>query len=111
MLPHILVFITTKSKQEAETIANSLLEKKLIACANIVEHIDSFFWWQNKIDSSREALLIAKSRKELFEQILAVVKEKHSYELPEIIAIPLVNADEDYLKWLDESIKRKEGVK
>ncbi len=111
MLPYIIVFITTKSKQEAETIAHSLLEKKLIACANIVEHIDSFFWWQKKIDSSREALLIAKSRKELFEQILAAVKEKHSYELPEIIAIPLINADEDYLKWIDESIRRKEGVK
>ncbi len=98
---YIVVLVTAKDKKEAKKIARGLLEAKLIACANIVEGIQSLFWWQDKIDSSKEVLLVLKTKKVLFKKILTKVKSLHSYQTPEIIALPIVNGSEDYLQWLD----------
>ena len=93
-----------KNKKEADTISRGLLEAKLIACANTIEGIQSFFWWQDKIDSSKEALLILKTKKTLFKKIVTKVKALHSYQTPEIIAIPIVNGSKDYLGWISFSV-------
>lgn len=104
---HIVVFVTAKDKQEAQKIARRLVEDKLIACANIVDGVKSVFWWQGKTDEADETLLIMKSEKRLFKKIAAAVKALHSYDLPEVIALPIVEGSADYLKWMKESLSRE----
>lgn len=104
---HIVVFVTAKDKQEAQKIARRLVEDKLIACANIVDGVKSVFWWQGKTDEADETLLIMKSEKRLFKKIAAAVKALHSYDLPEVIALPIIEGSADYLKWMKESLSRE----
>ena len=101
----IVVFITAKDLSEAKRISQKLLEEKLIACVNIVEGVKSFFWWQGKIDNAQEVLLILKSQESLFKKIVKTVKSVHSYEVPEVIALPIVEGNPDYLRWIDESLR------
>ena len=101
---NIVVLITAKDALEAKTISDQLLEKKLIACANIVEGVQSVFWWQGKIDQAKETLIILKSKQDLFKKIVKTVKAHHSYAVPEIIALPIIDGNPDYLKWIDESV-------
>ena len=104
-IQHIVILITAKNRQEAKKIARGLLEARLIACANIMDGVESTFWWQGKIDTSKEVLLVLKTRKTLFKKILALVKSLHSYQTPEIIALPIVQGSEDYLKWVNLSTR------
>ena len=97
----IIVLITTGSEEEAHSIAESLVKEKKAACVNIVPRVDSLFWWEGKIDSVGESLLLVKTKASLFPEIVELVKRMHSYEVPEIIALPVVAGSEDYLKWLD----------
>ncbi|MDE1920129.1 MAG: divalent-cation tolerance protein CutA [Candidatus Omnitrophica bacterium] len=99
----IVVLVTAKDKKEAAKIGRGLLENRLIACANIVEGVQSLFWWEGKIDSSKEALLVLKTKKTLFKKVMAKVKSLHSYKLPEIIALPVIQGNQDYLNWVDSS--------
>ena len=96
--------VTTASKAEAETIAQRLLEAKLIACANIIGPIESHFHWSGKIDKAEEYLVFMKSRKDLFGKLAETVKASHSYEVPEIIALPIVDGSKPYLNWLDDCL-------
>ena len=96
---------TTQNEKEAKKIAQVLLEHKSAACVNIIENIESFFWWQGKPDKAKEMLLIAKSKKQNFNKIIKLVKSLHSYEVPEIIALPVAAGYKPYLKWIDESLK------
>ena len=101
---YIVVLVTAKDKKEAIKIAQGLLEAKLIACANIIGGIQSLFWWQGKIDSSKEVLLVLKTKKTLFKKVSVKVRSLHSYQTPEIIALPFVNGSEDYLRWVSSSV-------
>jgi periplasmic divalent cation tolerance protein len=109
MPDHLLVSITTSASEEAERIAEALVQERLAACVNIVPAITSIYHWQGEIHRDSEVLLIAKSRAELFESLTARVKELHSYEVPEIFALPIVAGSKAYLSWIDESVKRGEG--
>lgn len=102
---YIVIFVTTANVQEAEKISSQLVNRKLAACANIVEGIKSFFWWQGKIDSAGEVLLVIKSKKSKLAAIIKEVKSLHSYEVPEIIAMPIIAGDKDYLRWVDASLR------
>ena len=97
----IIVLITTGSEEEAHKIAELLVNEKKAACVNILPGVDSLFWWKDKLDSARESLLLVKTRASLFPEIVELVKRTHSYEVPEIIALPIIAGSEDYLKWLD----------
>jgi periplasmic divalent cation tolerance protein len=97
----IIVLITAGSEEEVNRIAESLVKEKKAACVNIVPRVDSLFWWEGKIDSARESLLLVKTKASLFSEIVELVKRIHSYEVPEIIALPIIAGSEDYLKWLD----------
>ena len=97
----IIVLITAVSEEEAHKIAELLVNEKKAACVNIVPTVDSLFWWEGKIDSARESLLLVKTKASLFPEIVELVKRTHSYEVPEIIGLPIVAGSEDYLKWLD----------
>ena len=103
---HIVIFVTAAHKQEAEHIAKQLLKNKLAACVNIVPKINSFFWWQAKIDRAEEVLLIIKSKKAKLNKIIKLVKSLHSYQVPEIIALPIIGGYKPYLRWLDESLRK-----
>lgn len=103
---HVMVFITASSFREADKIAQALVEKMLAACVNIIPFIASVYRWQEEVQSDIEVLLIVKSRRDVFEHLVSCVKELHSYETPEIIALPVVAGDADYLRWLDSSVPR-----
>ncbi len=97
------MLITTSSQEEAHEIAKSLVNHKKAACVNIVPRVNSLFWWQGKLESARESLLLVKTRASLFPEVAELVKRIHSYEVPEIIALPIIAGSEDYLKWLDNT--------
>ena len=95
-----ITFVTCQSKKEADRIASSLLNKRLIACANIISGVDSKFWWNGKIDTAKEFLVILKARCSSFKKIEKEIKRLHSYVVPEIIAIPIIAGSKEYLKWI-----------
>jgi periplasmic divalent cation tolerance protein len=103
---HIVIFITTANKKEANKIAKELLRDRLVACVNILDKIESFFWWKRKIDCAKESLLIIKSKEEKLNQIIRRVKSLHSYEVAEIIALPIRAGNKDYLRWIDDSLRK-----
>ncbi len=102
---HILILITAKNKKEAGKIAAALIKAKLAACVNLVNQVDSLFFWAGKIDKASEILLLVKSRKEKFPQLVKLVKSLHSYEVPEIIALPIIGGDKPYLRWIDAALR------
>ncbi|MDD4909572.1 MAG: divalent-cation tolerance protein CutA [Candidatus Omnitrophica bacterium] len=102
---NIVVLVTASNKEEAQIIARKLLEDKLAACVNIIEGVNSFFWWEGKIDNAQEALMVIKSSKGKFKRLCAAVKSAHSYDTPEIIALPVVAGEKKYLDWLNGSIR------
>ncbi len=102
---HIVVLVTAKDTKQAQKIANGLLQDRLVACVNIVAGVRSMFWWRGKVDSSKEALLVLKTKKALFKKVAAKVKALHSYQVPEIIALPIAAGSGDYLKWINASVR------
>ncbi len=101
---YIVILITSDSVEEADHIATVLLEKKKVACVNIVRGIDSYFWWEEKIDTARENLLIAKTKSSLLPEVVEVVRKVHSYDVPEVIALPIIGGNQDYLDWIEQSV-------
>jgi periplasmic divalent cation tolerance protein len=101
----VVIFVTTSTETEAHKIAELLLTRRKAACVNIVPRMSSSFWWHGKIDSARESLLIIKTRASLLSEIIELVKSVHSYEVPEIIALPIIGGNEDYLKWVGDEVK------
>ena len=101
---HIVIFITVPNKKEANKIAKHLIENRLAACVNIIDKVESVFRWEGKVQRAGELLLVIKSKKLKLTSIIKLVKSMHSYEVPEIIAIPLIAGYKPYLDWLDESV-------
>lgn len=104
----ILALVTTANKQEAEKIAKTLLDKKLVACANILGPILSLFRWSGKLEEVEEYLILLKSHKDLTEKLAETVKNLHSYEVPEIIFLPIAGGSESYLNWLASCLTSSE---
>jgi periplasmic divalent cation tolerance protein len=102
-----IVLSTAGDEEEARKIARALVERRLAACVNIVPHIESIYRWQGKIEDSREWLLLIKTSAELFPDVRNAIRELHSYELPECIAINVAEGDPEYLQWLQNSIEGK----
>lgn len=102
---YIVLFTTVSNSEEAHKIAKVLLSQRKAACVNIVPVISSLFWWQDKLDSAQESLLIVKTKASLLNQIVTLVRQIHSYEVPEIIALPIIGGNQDYLEWIDKEVK------
>lgn len=100
----IIVFVTAPSKKEGKHIVTALMRKRLIACGNILNKIDSTFIWNAKVDKAKEVLIILKTKRALFKKIAREIERLHSYEVPEIIAMPIIEGSARYLKWIDESV-------
>lgn len=96
----VAVLITAGSEAEAVTIARGLVEGRLAACANILGPVRSIYRWQGKVEDAPEILMVVKTRREHFGELMTRVKELHSYAVPEIIALPIVEGSADYLGWL-----------
>ena len=99
---YLVVLITAGSYEEAKKIADALVSQRRVACVNIVSDVNSLFWWQGKVEEAKESLLVVKTRAALFPEIVKLVKGIHSYEVPEIIALPIVDGNADYLAWIDK---------
>lgn len=102
----VVVLVTCPSKEEAEKIAQHIVNEKLAACVNIVPGLTSYFWWEGKVEKSSEVLLVVKSKLNLIEELISEIRKNHSYTVPEIIALPILAGNKDYLEWLDKSVKQ-----
>jgi periplasmic divalent cation tolerance protein len=103
---YVIVMVTTANKQEAEKIAQHLLKERLIACANIIGPVSSLFHWAGKTEKAEEFLIFMKSRKDLFDKLAETVKALHSYEVPEILVLPVVGGSKAYLDWLGSCLQK-----
>jgi len=98
----IVVYITSPNEDEAAKIAKAIVGERLAGCVNIVKGIRSIYNWQGKIENDAEVLMIIKTQQHLFESLKNRVKELHSYTVPEIIAMPIIEGSKDYIDWLKE---------
>jgi periplasmic divalent cation tolerance protein len=106
MMPsYIQVTTTAATEADAQTIAATVVEKRLVACAQVVGPITSTYWWQGKIEAAEEWLCMIKSKEALYEKLERTILEIHPYEVPEILAVPITKGSESYLAWLDENTK------
>jgi periplasmic divalent cation tolerance protein len=111
MTDKIIVLSTCSSREEAEHIAGSLVEAHLAACVNLVPGVTSVFRWQGKLEKSEEILLVIKSRRDLFDKLQERLSLMHTYEVPEGIAIPVVEGLPAYLDWLDRELESPQTTK
>lgn len=101
-MEEIVVFITASNEDEAVRIARAILEDRLAGCINIIRDVRSIYTWQGKIEDESEVIMVIKTKKSLFNPLKEKVKKLHSYTIPEVIALPITEGSEDYLKWLKE---------
>jgi periplasmic divalent cation tolerance protein len=101
----VVILVTASTDGEARKIANGLLNQRKAACVNIIPGVSSFFWWQGELDSAQESLLIIKTKASLLGEIVALVRELHSYDVPEIIALPIIGGNQEYLDWINAEVK------
>jgi len=95
-----VVLVTASSAAEAQRIGRALLDERRAACVNIIPHVASAYWWQGKVESATEALLIVKTTAAQLESVITLVRHLHSYQVPEIIALPIVGGNPEYLAWI-----------
>ncbi|HVO60872.1 MAG TPA: divalent-cation tolerance protein CutA [Terriglobales bacterium] len=105
MTDKIIALTNTGSEEEARSIARALVERKLAACVNIIPGVESIYWWKGKIETASEWTLLIKTVRTNFEPIRDAIRELHSYDLPECIAITLESGSPEYLNWISESLK------
>jgi uncharacterized protein involved in tolerance to divalent cations len=108
MTDKIVVLSTCASLEEAERIARTLVEKRLAACVNVTPAVRSFYRWKGEIEDDQEILMVIKSSRALFHQLRIEIEKLHSYEVAEVIAMPIVDGSEAYLGWLDQELSHKQ---
>ena len=104
MTDKIVVLSACDSEAQATTVARALVERRVAACVNILPGARSIFRWKGKVEDAAEWLLVIKSRRDLFEALRAELQRVHSYEVPEVIALPVVEGSQGYLAWLDREL-------
>lgn len=109
MTDKIVVLTTCETAQEAESIARRLVESRLAACVNILGGVRSVYRWKDAVESAEELLLVIKTSRALLPEVQAAIEKIHTYELPECLAIQVVDGSERYLEWLDHGLKQTEA--
>ena len=104
MTDKIVVLSTCGSPGEASALARELVRSRLAACVNVVPQVQSYYWWKGEIAESGEWLLVIKSSRDRFDRLRAVLEKAHSYELPEVLALPVVDGSPNYLGWLTKEL-------
>lgn len=102
-----VVFITCANFEEGEKIVNEIVKAKLAACGNIFSGLTSIYWWKGNIEKAEEVLVILKTKKSKVKKITKKVKQLHSYEVFELISLPILEGNNDYLKWIEKNINNK----
>jgi periplasmic divalent cation tolerance protein len=102
---YVVVLIVAANTAEARRISRALVSSRLAACVNVTGRVSSLFWWKGKTDKANEVLMMAKSTRAKLPRIIRLVRSLHSYDVPEIIAVPIVGGNRDYLDWIDGSIR------
>ncbi|MEE9474203.1 MAG: divalent-cation tolerance protein CutA [Candidatus Hydrothermarchaeaceae archaeon] len=103
---YAIVYITASNIGEARDLVEAIVKERLAACANVVESVESTYWWQGKIERDDESLIILKTKESKLDELIKRVKELHSYENPEIVAVPILKGSSDYLRWIDEELEK-----
>jgi periplasmic divalent cation tolerance protein len=104
MTDKIMVLSACDSEEQAVQVARALVEQRLAACVNVVPGARSIYRWKGQIEDSSEWLLVIKSRRDLFDGVRAAIGKIHSYEVPELLALPVVDGSESYLSWMDREL-------
>ena len=102
---YIVILSTAGNAEEASEIAKKLVSDRLVACVNIIPGIQSIYWWNDAVQSEQEVLMVMKTEKSKYQDVESAIKSLHSYEVPEIISLPLENGFEGYLKWIENTLK------
>jgi periplasmic divalent cation tolerance protein len=100
-----LVYVTTKDKSEALALSRALVERRLAACTNILDRMQSVYLWEGKLETSDECVVIAKTEEAKVDALIAAVKELHSYEVPCALVLPVLGGNGEYLKWVEEALR------
>lgn len=103
MLP-VIQYITVPNREEAISLAHELLNNKLIACANIVDRVTSLYRWRGEIEQNNEVILIAKTLPSYAEKVTKFILERHSYECPAIVTVPITGGSQEYIDWVSEQV-------
>jgi periplasmic divalent cation tolerance protein len=96
-----VVYVTSGNREEAQSIGRTLVEERLVACANIVSGMHSIYWWEGAMETSDELVVFMKTRTELVEAVAARVRELHSYDVPCVVSWPIASANPDYVRWVE----------
>jgi len=104
MTEAIQVVTTTATKADAQAIATAVVARRLAACAQVIGPIRSTYWWQGQIETAEEWLCIMKSRQDLYDELEKAIRQAHPYDVPEILAVPVVQGSQDYLEWMDREL-------
>jgi periplasmic divalent cation tolerance protein len=104
MTEYIQLTTTTETKEDAQKIAHSIVAKRLAACVQVIGPMTSVYWWKEKIEEAQEWLCVMKSRRSLYAKLEKAIQEVHTYEVPEIISVPIEGGSESYLEWLDKEL-------
>jgi periplasmic divalent cation tolerance protein len=110
MTDKIVVLCTCASPEDGERLARALLAGRLAACVNVVPGMRSFYHWKGEIEASGECLLLIKSSRDLFPALSAAIEKTHPYEVPEVIAMPVVSGSENYLNWLGANLQAEDNA-
>jgi periplasmic divalent cation tolerance protein len=103
---HLIIFCTVPDAESGNKISRALLGKKLAACVNAVPGIQSQYWWNENIESDKEYQLIIKTRRILYPKLEKVIRDHHPYDVPEIVAVPIVSGNPDYLRWIENETRQ-----
>lgn len=110
MTDKIVVLSTCASAEEARGVARAVVEKRLAACVNVIPAIRSVYWWKDAIEEEEEVLLVMKTSRALVAELQAEIERLHSYEVPEVIALPVVDGSERYLAWMNRELAHKPSL-
>ncbi|MGA3098973.1 MAG: divalent-cation tolerance protein CutA [Bryobacteraceae bacterium] len=110
MTDKIVVLSTCSSQEEGEKLARLLVEERLAACVNVVPRVRSYYRWKGAVEAAEECLMVVKSSRGLFAELSLALAAAHSYELPEALAIPILDGTADYLNWLDENLRVEKDI-
>jgi len=102
----VMIYVTTSGDDEAARIARTLVEERFVACANILPPVRSFYRWEGQIQDDREVVFVAKTTRERVPEVIRRVRELHSYEVPAILALPILDGDAAYLQWVGDECRR-----
>ena len=100
----VVGMVTCGSRAEARRLAKAVLDAKLAACVNILDGVESHYWWHGKLEQAKETMLLIKTTKAKTRAVTRAIKAAHSYDAPEIIFVPIDRGEKDYLRWLRESV-------